>query len=228
VSVANPGSQTTAVGGSASLQISATDSAGKSLTYSAIGLPDGLSISSSGLITGKATTAGTSSVTVTATSGTATGTTAFTWTVNGSGTETVSVRNPGSQTGTVGTAASLQISAADSAGNPLTYSATGLPARLSISSSGLISGTPTTAGTSSVTVTATSGTATGSTTFSWTISGGSGGGCTGLSPWSATTSYVPGDVVSYNGHKYTSTWYSTGPTPGAPASWAVWTDNGSC
>ena len=57
--------------------------------------------------------------------------------------------NPGNQTGTVGTAASLQIHATDSAsGQTLTYTATGLPAGLSInSSSGLISGTPTTAGT---------------------------------------------------------------------------------
>ncbi|MEY9893105.1 subtilase family serine protease [Catenulispora sp. MAP5-51] len=228
VSVTNPGSQSTAVGGAASLQIAATDSAGKALTYSATGLPAGLSISSGGLVTGKPTTAGTNSVTVTASSGTATGSATFTWTITGSGTETVSVRNPGSQTGAVGTAASLQISAADSAGNSLTYSATGLPAGLSISGSGLISGTPTTAGTSSVTVTASSGTASGSTTFTWTVTGGSGGGCTNLTPWSATTSYSPGDVVSYNGHKYTSTWYSTGATPGAPASWAVWTDNGAC
>ncbi len=62
---------------------------------------------------------------------------------------TVTVTNPGSQTGTVGTAASLQIKATDSAsGQTLTYSATGLPAGLSINSTtGLISGTPTTAGT---------------------------------------------------------------------------------
>ena len=70
---------------------------------------------------------------------------------------TVTVGNPGNQTSTVGTAASLQVGATDSAsGQTLTYSATGLPAGLSINSStGLISGTPTTAGTSSVTVTAT-------------------------------------------------------------------------
>ena len=227
VSVTNPGSQSTAVGAAASLQISATDSAGKSLTYTATGLPAGLSISSSGLISGTATTAGTYSVTVVANSGTAKGSAAFTWTVAGSGTETVSVTNPGSQTGTVGTAASLQISGSDSAGKSLTYTATGLPAGLSISSSGLISGTPTTAGTSTVTVTANSGTAKGTTSFSWTVSGTSGG-CTGLAAWNATTSYVPGNVVSYGGHKYTSTWYSTGATPGAPASWAVWADNGAC
>ena len=56
----------------------------------------------------------------------------------------------------------------------LTYSATGLPAGLSIgSSTGLISGTPTTAGTSSVTVTATDGTgAKGAASFTWTVSTG--------------------------------------------------------
>jgi subtilase family serine protease len=94
---------------------------------------------------------------------------------------TVTVNNPGSQTGTVGTAVSLQISGSDSAsGQTLTYSASGLPAGLSISSSGLISGTPTTAATSSVTVTATDTTgASGSASFSWTInSSGGGGTCT--------------------------------------------------
>jgi hypothetical protein len=114
---------------------------------------------------------------------------------------TVTVTNPGGQTGTVGTAASLQVQASDSAsGQTLSYAATGLPAGLSISSStGLISGTPTTAGTSSVSVTATDTTgASGSAAFSWTIKS-SGGGCTAAqllgnpgfetgsaTPWSAT------------------------------------------
>ncbi|WP_245984429.1 putative Ig domain-containing protein [Streptomyces tateyamensis] len=99
----------------------------------------------------------------------------------GSQGNTVTVNNPGSQTGTVGTAASLQVTASDSAsGQTLTYSATGLPAGLSINaSSGLISGTPTTAGTSSVTVTAKDTTnASGSASFSWTINPAGGGGCT--------------------------------------------------
>ena len=117
---------------------------------------------------------------------------------------TVTVTNPGSQTSTVGTAVSLQIKASDSAsGQTLTYSASGLPAGLSInSSSGLISGTPTTAGSSSVTVTAKDTTgASGSTSFSWTVNS-SGGTCTakqllgnpgfesGNTVWSATAEVI--------------------------------------
>jgi hypothetical protein len=93
---------------------------------------------------------------------------------------TVTVTKPASQTSTVGTAASLQVQASDSAaGQTLAYSAAGLPAGLSISSAtGLISGTPTTSGTSNVTVTATDGTgASGSATFTWTVNPTTGGTC---------------------------------------------------
>ena len=97
----------------------------------------------------------------------------------GGGGDTVTVTNPGNQSGTVGTAASLQVHASDSAsGQTLSYSATGLPAGLSINSStGLISGTPTTAATSNVTVKATDTTgASGSAAFSWAIGSAGGGG----------------------------------------------------
>jgi hypothetical protein len=209
VSVTAPGNQTSTVGTAASLQISATDTASGTLSYSATGLPAGLSIkASSGLISGTPTTAGSSSVVVTATDSTGpTGATSFTWTVNpaSGGGNTVTVTNPGSQSATVGTAASLQIAAGDSAsGQTLTYSATGLPAGLSINaSSGLISGTPTTAGSSSVTVTATDSTgAAGTATFTWTVSAASGG-CTAAqllgnpgfetgtaAPWTASTGVI--------------------------------------
>ncbi|MCW2643280.1 MAG: hypothetical protein JWP76_5586 [Dactylosporangium sp.] len=114
----------------------------------------------------------------------------------------VSVANPGNQTTKVGTAVSLQLSASGGSGS-YTWSATGLPAGLSINAAnGLISGTPTTAGTSSVTVTARdSAGATGSTSFTWTV--GSTTGCTAsqllgnpgfetgaAAPWSASSGVV--------------------------------------
>ncbi|EWM10147.1 acid phosphatase [Kutzneria sp. 744] len=132
----------------------------------------------------------------------------------------VTVANPGNQTGTVGTATSLQMHATDSgSGQTLTYSASGLPAGLSIdSSTGLISGTPTTAGSSTVTVTATdTANASGNTTFGWTV-GPASGGCsaaqkfgnpgfeTGAAPpWTAASG-----VISNNSGEspHSGSWYS--------------------
>jgi cellulose 1,4-beta-cellobiosidase len=181
VSVPSPGNQTSTVNTAVSLKITATDTAGGTLAYSATGLPAGLSINAStGLISGTPTATGTSSVTVTAKDSTGpSGSASFSWTVSPVGANTVTVTNPGGQTATVGTAVSVQIQATDSAaGQTLTYSATGLPAGLSINAStGLISGTPTAAGTSSVTVTAKDTTnSSGSASFSWTVNPSTGGG----------------------------------------------------
>ncbi len=136
--------------------------------------------------------------------GTPNGVAAFTAGGGGGGTG-VTVANPGSKTGTVGTAVSLQLSASGGTA-PYTWTATGLPNGLSISTTGLISGTPTTAGSFSVTATAKDATnATGSTTFGWTIStSGGGGGCSSpgqklgnpgfetgtAAPWSASTGVI--------------------------------------
>jgi zinc metalloprotease ZmpA len=114
------------------------------------------------------------------------------------------VNNPGNQTGTVGTAVSLQLTATGGT-PPLHWTATGLPAGLSVSDSGLISGTPTTAGTSSVTVTARDSAnpaQSGSASFQWTINP-VGGGCSspgqklgnpgfevGSAPWTATANVI--------------------------------------
>jgi len=82
----------------------------------------------------------------------------------------VAVTNPGSRTSTVGTAVSATHSASGGTA-PYTWSATGLPPGLSISSStGTVSGTPTTAGSYGVTVTATaSAGGSGSTSYTWTV-----------------------------------------------------------
>ena len=94
------------------------------------------------------------------------------------------VANPGSQTSTVGTPVTLN-SGASGGTAPYSWAATGLPAGLSISpTTGQITGTPTTAGTSSVTLTATDSAgppSSGSTTFSWTVNP-AGGACNGTNP----------------------------------------------
>jgi serine protease len=85
VTVTNPGNQSTKVNTAVSLQMSATDSQfGQTLTWSATGLPTGLSINAStGKITGTPTTVQTKSVTVTATDKTgAHGSVTFTWTIH--------------------------------------------------------------------------------------------------------------------------------------------------
>ncbi|MET7478425.1 M4 family metallopeptidase [Streptomyces sp. NPDC005648] len=117
----------------------------------------------------------------------------------------VTVTNPGSQSSTVGTAVSLQISASSTNSGSLSYGATGLPTGLSINSStGVVSGTPTTAGTYSSTVTVTDSTgATGTASFTWTVSSSGGGGtCTsaqllgnqgfesGNTTWTATSGVI--------------------------------------
>jgi hypothetical protein len=92
----------------------------------------------------------------------------------GSSSNIVTVTNPGNQSAASGTPiTAVQIHATDSAsGQSLTYSATGLPPGLSISSSGLITGTPSSGGTFTPSVTATDTTgAVGSISFTWTVSG---------------------------------------------------------
>jgi YVTN family beta-propeller protein len=78
---------------------------------------------------------------------------------------------PGNQISVVGNAASRQMQATDPNGDLLTWSASGLPAGLSINpATGLISGTPTTVAVYSPTVTVTDGNTTPvSTGFTWTI-----------------------------------------------------------
>jgi hypothetical protein len=92
------------------------------------------------------------------------------------------VANPGNQVSTAGTAVTLNLTATGGT-TPYTWSASGLPAGLSINSgTGAISGTPTTAGTANVTVTATGADSlAGSASFAWTVNP-VGGSCSGTNP----------------------------------------------
>ena len=204
--------------GTISVVVLNTGSAADPVTYSlsGTGTPNGATVtpyltSSSTDVAAQATT----SVSGGAFSSTIPARSLETYVIGTSGTttgNTVTVTNPGNQTTAAGTAVSLQIHASDSAsGQTLSYSATGLPAGLSISpSTGLISGTPTTAGTSSVTVTATDTTgASGSASFTWTVSSGStGGGCqvtyTTQSQW--TGGFVASVTIANNGSSAINGW----------------------
>jgi beta-glucosidase len=85
---------------------------------------------------------------------------------------TVTVVNPRGMSSSVGSGVSLPVRAVTTAGGELTFRATGLPAGLSISRAGVISGTARHAGTRTVTVSATDATgATGRVSFVWTTSG---------------------------------------------------------
>ncbi|WP_395745181.1 Ig-like domain-containing protein [Prosthecobacter sp.] len=84
------------------------------------------------------------------------------------------ITNPGTQGSLIGAVVSLPVSATDPENNPITFGATGLPTGLSISStSGVISGSTTAAGTFNVTISAADGISTPATaSFTWIVSAG--------------------------------------------------------
>ena len=145
-----------------SYQIAASNSP---TSYNATNLPAGLSVNtSSGAITGTPTTAGASSVTISATNAGGTGTATLSITIKPAAPV---ISSATTASGTVNQAFSYQITASNS---PTSYNATNLPAGLSVNtSSGAITGTPTAAGTSSVTISATNAGGTGTATLSITI-----------------------------------------------------------
>ena len=125
------------------------------------------------LTTASSTPAGQYTITVTGTAGSLSHQATYNLTVTGTG--TVTVTKPADQLiflfddGTT-TAAPLQVIATDSKGLPLTFTATGLPFGMVISSSGLITGNPTIAAAYTATLTATdSGGASGATTIGYNI-----------------------------------------------------------
>jgi hypothetical protein len=195
--------QSNGVGDTVSLQIPASDATSATLSYSATGMPSGLTINSStGIISGTiavgADTGSPYAVTVTANDGTVSVSQSFTWTVTH-----VTLTNPGPQQSRDSQAISLQIQAKDADGDSLTYTATGLPSGLSISSStGLISGTiASNADASSpyvVSVRASDANHSTTQTFLWTVSQVS------LTATSAQTN-TEGDTVSLQLQGATST-----------------------
>lgn len=137
-------------------------------------------------------------------------------------TSAVTVTNPGNKSGTVGTAITSFTMTASGGTAPYTWSATGLPPGVTIgSSTGTVSGTPTTAGTYTVTVTATaSAGGSGSTSFTFTVGTAGGGGCSGqklgnpdfetgsAAPWTASSGVIDSSTSQ----------------PAHSGSWKAWMD----
>jgi large repetitive protein len=146
-----------AVGSAYSLQFTATGGNGGPYTYVINGgtLPAGLSDSSSGLISGTPTESGTFQFTESATDGSGNvGQVTITLTVTGS----LSII-PSSLPEATATAAYAQTLSASGGTGPYTFSrasgSSALPPGISLSSAGVLSGTPTAAGTTTITIVAT-------------------------------------------------------------------------
>jgi len=207
--ISAPGNQVSYVGDAVSLPLTATGG-WLPRTWTATGLPPGLSMASStGVISGTPTTAGSyPSVTVVVKDrDNKTDDVVFTWVI----TQPPVLTSPGDQTSHVGIAVSLSI-AVTGGSSPQTWSATGLPAGLSINATtGVISGTPTTAQTTQpVTVTVTdAGKKTAPVTFGWRV----------LTPFQVTSSGAQtlargsspaGFSLSASGGVGPYTWQATG------------------
>jgi len=140
-------------------QISASNSP---TSYSATSLPAGLGIdNSTGAITGYPLNSGKFTSTISASNARGTGSATLTFTIAGS--TVPAITSSLTAAGTTGTPFTYQITASHS---PTKYAATPLPAGLSINTTtGAITGTPTTAATTSVTISATNAQGTGSATL---------------------------------------------------------------
>lgn len=172
-----PPNQTTRVNTSVVLAVSATHLDNKPFTFSATGLPPGLSLNSgSGVISGTPHTIGFHRATVSVFDGVFSATGDFSWSIVATSSSPTRPNQPPAMAqpedrkspldGTV----AFSLSAIDPEGMPLTFTADGLPPGLSIDrSSGLISGTATTLGLYQVTVTASDGELSTTFSFRWAV-----------------------------------------------------------
>jgi cyclophilin family peptidyl-prolyl cis-trans isomerase len=175
IGLANPGNQTDLEGDSVTLANTATNTGAGALTFSATGLPNGLIIDPatgtiSGTIASGAHTSSPFTTTVTASDGTNTASQTFNWTVFPG----VTITPVSNQTNKEGDTVSVPVSAKAANSTALSFSATNLPAGLTIDvATGLITGTISAgAATSSpftTIITASEGTLSNSTTFTWTV-----------------------------------------------------------
>jgi PKD repeat protein len=162
-SITSAGSASGVVGENFTYQISATNSPA---SFTASGLPAGLSVSPSGLISGAPAAAGTFPVSLGATNAAGTGNGTLELTVKPKPAPPV-ITSATTASGQASVAFSYQITATNS---PTSFAAGGLPAGLNVDvTTGLITGTPTTAGSYPVSLSANNSGGTGTATLNLTI-----------------------------------------------------------
>ncbi|MGD0092009.1 MAG: putative Ig domain-containing protein [Planctomycetota bacterium] len=161
-SITSPLTAGGAVGVAFSYQIKATNSP---TSYNAAGLPSWATVkTSTGEITGTPNAAGSTYVTLSATNSAGTGVATLAIAINP---PAPAITSATTVAGTVGAAFSYQITASNS---PTSYNAAGLPSWAAVNTgTGLITGTPNTAGSPNVTISATNAGGTGSATLTITI-----------------------------------------------------------
>ncbi|HLI14525.1 MAG TPA: Ig domain-containing protein [Acidimicrobiales bacterium] len=171
VDLSAPSSETTDVHDTAHVALS-VDDPGETVSFGATGLPPGLEIDpATGLVSGSPSATGTYSVTVTASDAAGRQARAFfPWMVPG----TDDVRFASGyalETSVPGRAVDLDVAAASSsAGFPVSYEASGLPPGLSMSSTGVVSGSPSATGTFAVSLVATDAAgASAATSLTWRV-----------------------------------------------------------
>jgi len=160
--ITSSGTATGQVGVAFSYSITATNSP---TSFNATPLPAGLSINTAtGLVSGTPISSGTTTVTLSATNAGGTGTKTLALTINPA---TPIITSPASTVGKQGSAFLYQITATN---GPTSYNATGLPTGLTVNTAtGLISGTPVAASTSTITLSATNAGGTGTQSLAATI-----------------------------------------------------------
>jgi hypothetical protein len=193
--------QVSAENDTVSLALNAIDPDGHTLTYTAAGLPPGLTIDpATGVISGTLpyTSAGPYTPSVSVTDGTLSAGQSFTWTVMNVDRPPV-IGTMGNLTSVLGTNIALQAAtASDPDADLLTYTATGLPPGVTIGSGGLLSGAPSVADVYNVTIFASDGNLSCSVSFVWTVSPSSSSRVTFIQAHSSSVLSGPSSaIVSY-------------------------------
>ncbi len=139
-------------------------------TVSTGALPAGITLTSAGVLSGTPTAAASSTFEITATAGTCTGKISYTLVVNNPACPTITVSQATIPAGTTGTAYSQTITATGGTGSYIFTVSTGtLPAGITLTSAGVLSGTPTAAASSTFDITATAGTCTGKMSYTLVV-----------------------------------------------------------